>query len=146
MKINEIFRSIQGESSYVGKPCIFIRLTGCNLRCKYCDTKYAYDNGKEMSIDEIVENVKVLYKRHDIIEITGGEPLMHIEEVKKLVVGIRDKIRETFDRRVEILIETNGSIKLPEGWNVDFIMDWKCPSSGVNAKMEYENLFSYEES
>jgi len=140
MKINEIFRSIQGESSYVGLPCIFIRLTGCNLRCKYCDTTYAYNEGKETSVIKIVEEVTKLYREGDIIEITGGEPLLQKEELKNLIDELA-LISST------ILIETNGSIVLPKNessdntWDyVTWIMDWKLGSSEESEKMESINL------
>lgn len=139
MKVNEIFRSIQGESSYVGKPCIFVRLTGCNLRCKYCDTKYAYKGGTEMTTTNIIRKIINIYTPGDIIEITGGEPLQQKDELKRLILGIYANM--TYFKK--ILIETNGSILIPEGgaWSsVEWIMDWKCPSSGMQSKMEYGNL------
>ena len=74
LKVNEIFFSIQGESSYAGKPCVFVRLTGCNLRCSYCDTRYAYDEGEDLAIDEIVK--RITSYACNLIEITGGEPLL----------------------------------------------------------------------
>lgn len=140
MKINEIFRSIQGESTYSGKPCVFIRLSGCNLRCKECDTKYAYEEGEEMNIERILEEIANIMKQGDIIEITGGEPLVQLEEVEKLIPKIRNVIAGAWGYTPTILIETNGSIRLPNWIGCNFIMDWKCPSSGMNAKMEYANL------
>ena len=139
MKVNEIFRSIQGESSYAGIPCVFIRFTGCNLRCSYCDTKYAYNNGTEMSTEKIISEVTKLYKEGDSIEITGGEPLMQLEETEELI-----KFFNTLFN-MHVLIETNGSILLPQSRDSAIrqnitIMDWKCPSSGMSHKMEYENL------
>ena len=77
MKVNEIFYSIQGESAFSGLPCVFIRLTGCNLQCSYCDTKYAYDEGEEKSIDEIIQKVKTY--NCNLVQITGGEPLLQID-------------------------------------------------------------------
>ena len=139
MIVNEIFRSIQGESTYSGLPCVFIRLTGCNLRCIYCDTKYAYCQGKKMSVTQVAKAVKKLYVKGDIIEITGGEPMLQKDEIEQLLGILPD---------AQVLIETNGSVLIPgkrHGWGnmweyVKFIMDWKCPSSGMNDRMEYVNL------
>ena len=80
MKVNEIFYSIQGESTFTGLPCVFVRLAGCNLRCTYCDTEYAYDDGEEMSVDEIIKEVNSY--NSDLVEITGGEPLFQNDCVK----------------------------------------------------------------
>jgi len=131
MKINEIFVSIQGESTYMGRPCLFIRTTGCNLRCTYCDTEYAFYDGKEMSNDEIfdiVENSGV-----KLVEITGGEPLLQ-KELPELL----DRLLE---ENYEVLIETSGSIDIDK---IDpravRIMDIKCPSSGEVSKNDLSNL------
>ncbi len=102
VKVSEIFESIQGESTYAGLPCVFIRLSGCNLRCSYCDTRYVFEEGKEMSIDEILSRLKG--KGQKLVEITGGEPLLQ-EGVYKLT-------RELLDKDFEVLIETNGSIDI----------------------------------
>jgi 7-carboxy-7-deazaguanine synthase len=143
MIINEVFRSIQGESTYSGLPCIFVRLTGCNLRCGYCDTKYAYTEGKKMDVNKVFwEIIKASKGINDIIEITGGEPLLQFKEINKLI----SELRGIFNFG-DILIETNGSIdinKIKRGWfnfdNVIMIMDWKCPSSGMNKEMMESNL------
>ena len=131
MLINEIFKSIQGESSFAGFPCSFIRVTGCNLRCSYCDTRYAYFEGKEMSIDQIVEEVKKL--KCPLVEITGGEPLLN-EEVYPLI----DKLlAENF----QLLLETNGSLDISRvDGRVARIVDIKCPSSGMSHKMYWDNI------
>ena len=131
LKVNEIFYSIQGESSYAGRPCIFIRLTGCNLRCSYCDTKYAYEEGTELEIGEIVDRVES-YKC-PLVEVTGGEPLMQ-KETPAL-------IQRLLDERYEVLLETNGSqdINQVDGRCVK-IVDIKCPSSGEADKNDFENL------
>jgi len=132
LKVCEIFPSIQGESSYTGIPCVFIRLAGCNLRCVYCDSRYAYSEGAEMSVDEIVGRVSS-YKLH-LVEITGGEPLIQ-EETPALAARL---LQQGFD----VLVETNGSMDislLPEG--VIRIMDIKCPSSGESDRMRWENLW-----
>jgi 7-carboxy-7-deazaguanine synthase len=131
MKINEIFKSIQGESSHTGLPCIFVRLTGCNLRCTYCDTEYAFYEGKEMSVADIVNKVEGL--GISLVEITGGEPLLQ-NEVYSLMQALLEK-------RFTVMLETGGSLSLkqvPEA--VIKIMDLKCPSSGEEPRNNYENL------
>ncbi len=129
--VNEIFYSIQGESIYSGIPCVFIRLTGCNLRCSYCDTAYAYYEGVELRIEEILSRVDN-YKC-PLIEITGGEPLLQD--------GTPLLIYRLLEKKYEVLLETNGSIDISV---VDSrcikIVDIKCPSSGENDKNDLENL------
>jgi 7-carboxy-7-deazaguanine synthase len=131
LKVNEIFYSIQGESSYTGRPCVFVRLTGCNLRCSYCDTRYAYEEGEDLSIAEIIN--RVTSHRCALVEITGGEPLMQ-KDTPLL-------IRELLDMGFEVLLETNGSrdISAIDDRCVK-ILDIKCPSSGEAAKNDLENL------
>lgn len=131
MIVNEIFESLQGESSYAGLPCLFIRLTGCNLRCTWCDTKYAYEDGKEIRCDEIVKLINS--SKTDIVEFTGGEPLLQKEELIKVIGGI--------DRSKTILLETNGSVSLkdiPE--RVIKIVDVKLNGSGEGKSFLLENL------
>ena len=129
IKINEIYYSIQGESSFSGLPCVFIRFTYCNLRCSYCDTEYAFYEGKEIKISGIIKKIKS-YKCN-LVEITGGEPLIQkgcIELIKEL-----QKLKKT------VLIETGGSLpinKIPKKTHI--ILDLKCPSSN----MEDRNLWS----
>ena len=131
MQVNEIFLSIQGESLSSGFPTIFVRFTGCNLRCFYCDTTYAYEDGVEMSPSEIFEQVKGLhYKR---VCITGGEPLLQ-EDLKELLVLLEG---------YTVTIETNGALSiknmiLREGHS--WVMDMKTPSSGCSEKMVLENF------
>ena len=131
LKINEIFKSIQGESSHAGLPCIFVRLTGCNLRCTYCDTEYAFYEGKEMSVADVVKAVEgcgIL-----LVEITGGEPLLQ-KEVYPLMQALLEK-------KYTVMLETGGSLSLdavPEA--VIKIMDLKCPSSGEEPRNHYANL------
>jgi 7-carboxy-7-deazaguanine synthase len=128
LKINEIFYSIQGESSFAGRPCIFIRLTGCNLRCSYCDTQYAYDEGNLMTLDEIIYHVKD-YNCY-LVEITGGEPLLQKET--PLLVNL------LLDSEYEVLLETNGTMDISIIDNRCVrILDIKCPSS---AEAEQNNL------
>jgi len=131
LKINEIFKSIQGESSFSGLPCIFIRLTGCNLRCGYCDTEYAFYEGKNMSIDEVL-HVITPYKIK-LVEITGGEPLLQ-EEVYPLMERLIEK-------DYQVLIETGGSLSIAKvPGPVVKIVDIKCPGSGEESKNNLENL------
>jgi 7-carboxy-7-deazaguanine synthase len=131
MKICEIFTSIQGESSYAGMLCTFIRMTGCNLRCSYCDTAYAYDEGKELSEDEIMSEVK--HAGINLVEITGGEPLLQ-KEVYHL-------IERLLDGSYKVLVETNGSINIKEiDRRAVVILDIKTPGSGMSEKMDLSNL------
>jgi len=129
--VNEIFYSIQGESSFAGRPCVFVRLTGCNLRCSYCDTRYAYEEGEPFDISEILNQV-VSYKCR-LVEITGGEPLIQ----KDTPVLIQNLIQKGF----EVLLETNGSLDTDD---IDprcvKIIDVKCPSSGEHDKNNMEIL------
>jgi 7-carboxy-7-deazaguanine synthase len=131
IKINEIYFSIQGESSKAGLPCVFVRLTYCNLRCSYCDTEYAFYEGKDYSIEQIIDEVKKYNCK--LVEITGGEPLVQ-EECLHLM-------KKLSDEGYEVLLETGGSLPIK---NVDqrvmIIMDLKCPSSGMIKKNFYENI------
>jgi 7-carboxy-7-deazaguanine synthase len=131
MKVCEIFTSIQGESSYVGVPCTFIRMTGCNLRCSYCDTTYAYYEGRELSIEEILGQVK--RAGINLVEITGGEPLLQREVYPIIKRLIKDGYK--------VLLETNGSLSIK---NVDkkalIILDMKTPGSGMSDKMDLSNI------
>jgi 7-carboxy-7-deazaguanine synthase len=131
LRVNEIFYSIQGESSYAGRPCVFVRLTGCNLRCSYCDTRYAYDEGQYLNIDEIIAQVTSYHCR--LAEITGGEPLLQ-KETPHL-------IHRLLDKSFEVLLETNGSFDIsPIDERCVKIVDIKCPSSGEEKKNDLENL------
>ncbi|VBB43030.1 7-carboxy-7-deazaguanine synthase [uncultured Desulfatiglans sp.] len=129
--VNEIFYSIQGESSWAGLPCAFVRLTGCNLRCSYCDTRYAYDQGRPMRAGEIVD--ALLGYGVGLVEITGGEPLLQ--------PGTPALAAALAGWGCRVLVETNGSFDidvLPEA--CIRIVDIKCPSSGEAARMDLENL------
>ena len=131
IKINEIYLSVQGESTHTGLPCIFIRLTGCNLRCSWCDTAYAFHEGKNMSIDEIFKKVES-FGIH-LVEITGGEPLMQ-DNVYTLM-------RRLIEKRYKVMLETGGSISLERvPKDVIKIMDLKCPGSGEQEKNNLDNL------
>ena len=131
LKVNEIFYSIQGESSYAGRPCVFVRLAGCNLRCSYCDTQFAYEEGEELAIADIVNRVG--FHRCRLVEVTGGEPLIQ-EETPVLVHRL---LQEGY----EVLMETNGTQDISR---VDEscvrIVDIKCPSSGQHAYNDLRNL------
>lgn len=131
LTVNEIFYSIQGESSYAGYPCVFIRLTGCNLRCTYCDTTYAYDEGRKYSIEALVKKVKTY--NCNLIEVTGGEPL--IQE------GVYELLDKLVENRHTVLIETNGSLPIDRiKPRCIKIVDIKCPGSGMSDKMDFTNL------
>ncbi|MDY6855915.1 MAG: radical SAM protein [Thermodesulfobacteriota bacterium] len=131
LKVNEIFYSIQGESSYAGYPCVFVRLTGCNLRCSYCDTQYAYEEGEEMRIDTIL--CRIASYGCPLIEITGGEPLIQHETLFL--------IHCLLEKGYRVLLETNGSQDISQ---VDdrctIILDIKCPSSGEVNRNDLDNL------
>jgi 7-carboxy-7-deazaguanine synthase len=129
--VNEIFHSIQGESLHAGRPCVFVRLTGCNLRCRYCDTRYALKAGRPMGIKEILAQVRHFNCR--LVEITGGEPLVQDRT--------GDLITFLLDGGYEVLLETNGSLPID---GVDRrctrIVDVKCPGSGESDCMHWDNL------
>ena len=131
IKINEIYLSVQGESTHTGLPCIFIRLTGCNLRCSWCDTAYAFHEGKNMSIDEILQKVEN-FGIH-LVEITGGEPLMQDNGYTLM--------RRLIENGYKVMLETGGSISLERvPKDVIKIMDLKCPGSGEQEKNNLDNL------
>ncbi|MBI5561313.1 MAG: radical SAM protein [Deltaproteobacteria bacterium] len=133
MLINEIFQSIQGESTYAGLPCVFVRFGGCNLACSWCDTPYAQTTfgARDLAVDEVMAEVKKY--RCGLVEITGGEPLMQ-EEAEELAAAL-------LDAGCRVLIETNGSISL-EGIDRRAIkvVDVKCPSSGFAGAFLVENI------
>jgi 7-carboxy-7-deazaguanine synthase len=131
LRITEIFHSIQGESTFAGLPCVLVRLTGCNLRCAWCDTAYAFEGGRRMSVPEVLEEVA----RHgcDLVEITGGEPLLQPESL--------DLMARLVERGHRVLLETSGAEpidRVPEG--IVRIVDVKCPGSGEAARNRWENI------
>jgi 7-carboxy-7-deazaguanine synthase len=131
LKINEIYKSIQGESSHTGLPCVFVRLTGCNLRCTWCDTEYAFYEGKGMTVEDVVNAVDQC--EIPLVEITGGEPLMQ-KEVFPLMQTLLEK-------NYTVMLETGGSLPIDEvPEQVIKIMDLKCPGSGEESKNNYDNL------
>ena len=129
--VNEIFYSIQGESTYAGLPCVFVRLTGCNMRCIYCDTVYAYDEGHPMQISEILDSIGGFHC--SMVEITGGEPLLQTETPRLIDALLR--------KQYQVLMETNGSfdIRMTDPRCVR-IMDVKCPGSGEHEKCNFHNF------
>lgn len=129
--VNEIFYSIQGESIYSGRPCIFVRLTGCNLRCSYCDTRYAYEQGVNMELTEIINRIAA--HRCRLVEITGGEPLLQ-SQTPILIYKL-------LENGYEVMLETNGSLDISrvDGRCIK-IVDIKCPTSGESDKNDMENL------
>jgi 7-carboxy-7-deazaguanine synthase len=147
MVITEIFRSIQGESTHAGLPCIFVRLTGCNLRCTWCDTAYAFYGGTKMNVDEVIARVEDLSgpspdtsvgktgsaQRISLVELTGGEPLLQPE-----VVPLAERLLEA---GYTVLIETSGERRVAElPQEVVKIVDVKCPDSGAADTFRMENL------
>ena len=131
MKITEVFYSIQGESTRAGHPCIFVRLTGCNLRCTWCDTGYAFYGGEEMTVEEVLNHVRNYPCR--LVEITGGEPLLQ-EEVHSL-------IHRLLDKGYQVLIETGGSLDIHKvDARAHIIMDIKCPGSHMADRMQWANM------
>ena len=131
LKVNEIYLSVQGESSYTGLPCVFVRLTGCNLRCEWCDTAYAFYEGKSMSIDEIVGKVQSFGV--NLVEITGGEPLMQ----ENVYILMNKLIAKEF----QVMLETGGSLSLEKvPRDIIKIMDIKCPGSGEHKNNNLDNL------
>ncbi len=131
MRINEIYHSVQGESRFAGLPCVFVRTTGCNLRCVWCDTEYAFHEGQQMTVDEIVQSVQKFNCK--LIEITGGEPLLH-KETPALATRL-------LDLGYEVLLETSGERDIScVDSRVIRIMDLKCPGSGESAANRWENI------
>ena len=131
LTINEIFHSIQGESTFAGEPCVFVRLTACDLRCSWCDTPYAFHEGRKMSIDEVLAEIA----RHGtpLVEITGGEPLLQRD-----VYPLMERLLE---QRYGVLLETGGHVPLDEVPDpVVAVVDVKCPGSGEAARMHWPNV------
>jgi 7-carboxy-7-deazaguanine synthase len=140
MYITEVFKSIQGEGTRAGLPCIFVRLTGCNLRCTWCDTVYAFHGGQKMSLDEVLERVESLNRRADgsaagvsLVELTGGEPLLQ-EEIYPLAEGL-------LAAGFTVMIETSGERFIGRlAKEVVKIVDVKCPDSGESDTFDPRNL------
>jgi 7-carboxy-7-deazaguanine synthase len=131
LTVFEIYPSIQGESTQAGRPCVFVRLAACDLRCVWCDTPYAFTGGRKMSIDEVVEAVERLGV--PLVELTGGEPLLQPEAPALM--------QRLLDRGFEVMLETGGHLpidRVPDA--VIKIVDVKCPGSGEAARMHWSNL------
>src|SRR5215211_3206364 len=131
LTINEIFHSIQGESTFAGRPCVFVRLTACDLRCRWCDTPYAFNEGRKMSVDEVIADIEG--RGCPTIEVTGGEPLLQPD--------VYPLMQRLLDSGKTVLIETGGHrsiANVPAG--VIRIMDVKCPGSGEAEKNDWNNL------
>jgi 7-carboxy-7-deazaguanine synthase len=131
LKINEIYLSLQGESTWVGLPCVFVRLTGCSLRCSWCDTAYAFYDGKEEGLEEVLAKVDSYGVK--LVEITGGEPLEQ--------EGVYPLMESLIGKDYKVLLETSGAVDLgrvPKA--VVKIMDVKCPGSGEEKRNLWENL------
>ncbi len=131
LTIHEIFYSIQGESTYAGRPCVFVRLTACDLRCSWCDTEYAFHEGHKQSLDEVLAEVDRL--DCPLVEVTGGEPLLQ--------EGVYPLMQSLLDRGSTVLVETGGdrsTARVPEG--VVTILDVKCPGSGEAHRNDWSNL------
>src|ERR1700722_10037623 len=134
MQITEIYKSLQGESTYAGLPCVFVRLTGCNLRCTWCVSEYTFQGGRKMTIEAVREEVRRLNPTGGLVEITGGEPMLQEKEVVLLM-------QQLLDEGSESLLETSGERPLagvPAG--VVKIVDVKCPDSGEGETFHMENL------
>ena len=138
MQVTEIFKSIQGESTYAGLLCVFVRLTGCNLRCSWCDSEYTFSGGHRMSIEEVIEEVEQLSPGRGLVEITGGEPMLQEREAVPLM-------QRLLDDGYTVLLETSGErplLRVPKG--VVKIVDVKCPNSGEADTFHMENLETLE--
>lgn len=131
LTIFEIYESIQGESTHAGRPCIFVRLAACDLRCAWCDTPYAFTGGAKMSIDDVIARVAAF--RSPLVELTGGEPLLQKDAVPLM--------QRLLDKGYEVLLETGGHVPIdavPRA--VRKIVDVKCPGSGEAGRMHWPNL------
>ncbi len=134
MQIIEIYKSLQGESTHAGLPCVFVRLTGCNLRCTWCDSEYTFQGGRRMSLEEVCTEVERLSPQGGLVEITGGEPMLQEREAVPLM-------QRLLDSRYRVLLETSGERsldKVPAA--VIKIVDVKCPDSGEGDTFRAENL------
>lgn len=131
MKIHEIYQSIQGESTYAGQPCVFVRTSGCNLRCRWCDTEDAFEGGAEKSLESIISVVRNF--GCNLVEITGGEPLLQPETLTL--------IRNLLDEGCDVLLETGGALPIHAvDTRAVIILDIKCPGSGMCDAMHWANL------
>ena len=132
MEINEVFYSFQAEGINTGRQAIFVRTSGCNLRCRYCDTAYAFKPGTNWGVKGVVDYIRTYHA--DLVVITGGEPLRQVDEVKSLVSMLNQV------GKYDIEVITNGSLPIWSGFRGMWSMDIKCPSSGMSYHIRYENL------
>lgn len=131
LRVTEIFHSIQGESTYAGQPCVFVRLTGCPLRCTWCDTDYSFYGGAQFTIGEILTKIRAYGCQ--LVEVTGGEPLAQPEAIPL--------IARLCDAGYTVLVETSGAIDVqPVDQRAKLILDVKCPASGMTDRMHWPNL------
>jgi 7-carboxy-7-deazaguanine synthase len=131
LRVTEIFHSIQGESSFAGLPCVFVRLTGCPLRCTWCDTEYAFFGGREWSVQDVLNDVA----RYgcQVVEVTGGEPLGQSDAIELL--------KALCDQGYSVLLETSGALDTSlVDLRVRIILDVKCPASGMTERMYWANV------
>jgi 7-carboxy-7-deazaguanine synthase len=134
MQITEIYKSLQGESTYAGLPCVFVRLTGCNLRCSWCDSEYTFQGGVKMSPDEVIAEVRCLSMHGGLVEITGGEPMLQQRELVPL-------LQRLLDSGYRVLLETSGERPLASvPAEVVKIVDVKCPDSAEGDTFDLANL------
>src|SRR5438270_5852217 len=134
MQITEIYKSLQGESTYAGLACVFVRLTGCNLRCSWCDTEYSFYGGKKMTPEQVFGEIEILSLHGGFVEITGGEPMLQERELVPLM-------QRLLDSGYKVLLETSGERNLervPAG--VVKIIDVKCPGSAEGDSFHADNL------
>ena len=134
MQITEIYKSLQGESTFAGLPCVFVRLTGCNLRCSWCDSEYTFTGGKRMSTEEVFDEVASLSPNGGLVEITGGEPMLQERELLPFM-------QRLLEAGYRVLIETSGErslARVPK--QVVKIVDVKCPNSGEPDTFDMANL------
>jgi 7-carboxy-7-deazaguanine synthase len=134
MQITEIYKSLQGESTYAGLPCVFLRLTGCNLRCNWCDSEFSFYGGRKMALQEVLVEIARLSPAGGLVEITGGEPMLQEREVIPLMERL-------LDADYQVLLETSGErvlTRVPK--QVIKIVDVKCPNSGEGETFALENL------
>jgi 7-carboxy-7-deazaguanine synthase len=134
MQVSEIYKSLQGESTHAGLPCVFVRLTGCNLRCTWCDSEFSFHGGKKMEVREVLSQVARLSPAGGLVEITGGEPMLQEREVIPLM-------EQLLDADYQVLLETSGERPLSRVPRpVIKIVDVKCPHSGEPGTFALENL------
>lgn len=137
MRISEIYRSIQGESTYAGQPCVFVRTAGCNLRCSWCDSSFTFHGGQETSLEDVLNQVRAYCCR--LVELTGGEPLLQQDSFTLT--------RTLLDEGYQVLVETGGSLDIRDiDRRANVILDIKCPASGMSDSVRWSNLEAIKKS